>query len=130
MNNNYAERKIKLSQKIISSVVFFIFIFVFAYKIFKTYSSVYIPLIIILAGALIYVVIWSDKLTPYKFLLPSIIILTILSGFPIVYTTFISFTNLRDGNILIKDSAKKSLLNSKWFILPEKKNSLCRIFCK
>lgn len=121
MSNNYTEKKLKLSQKIISSVAFFIFIFVLSYKIFKTYSSVYIPLIIILAGALIYVVIWSDKLTPYKFLLPSIIILTILSGFPIVYTTFISFTNLRDGNILSKDSAKKSLLNSKWLILPNKK---------
>lgn len=62
--------------------------------------------------------VWIAKLAIYQFLVPALIVLFILAGFPVVYTIAISFTNLDGESRLSKNEVKDMLLNKQWHFMP------------
>ena len=85
-------------------------------SLFCKFGKLLIPTLVFLAGGLLLLTIWLKGLYIYRYLYPAIIIIGIFTVYPIFYTIFIAFTNYGTGHLLVKESAKEQLLNSKWFV--------------
>lgn len=85
-------------------------------SIFCKFGKLLIPSLVILAGGFLLLTIWMKGLYIYRYLYPAIIIIGVFTVYPIFYTIFIAFTNYGTGHLLVKESAKNELLNSKWFV--------------
>lgn len=85
-------------------------------SLFCKFGKLLIPTLIILAGGFLLLTIWMKGLYIYRYLYPAIIIIGVFTVYPIFYTIFIAFTNYGTGHLLVKESAKEELLNSKWFV--------------
>lgn len=85
-------------------------------SLFCKFGKLLIPTLVFLAGGFLLLTIWLKGLYIYRYLYPAIIIIGIFTVYPIFYTIFIAFTNYGTGHLLVKESAKEQLLNSKWFV--------------
>lgn len=66
----------------------------------------WLPLAVTVAGtALVNVVYWSRERFPGKYLVPTVLILTVFAVIPVVYNVYISFTNSGTGNLITKEQA-------------------------
>ena len=85
-------------------------------SLFCKFGKLLIPTLVILAGGFLLLTIWMKGLYIYRYLYPAMIIIGVFTVYPIFYTIFIAFTNYGTGHLLVKESAKEELLNSKWFV--------------
>lgn len=85
-------------------------------SLFCKFGKLLIPTLVILAGGFLLLTIWMKGLYIYRYLYPAMIIIGVFTIYPIFYTIFIAFTNYGTGHLLVKESAREELLNSKWFV--------------
>ncbi len=85
-------------------------------SLFCKFGKLLIPTLVILAGGFLLLTIWMKGLYIYRYLYPAMIIIGVFTVYPIFYTIFIAFTNYGTGHLLVKESAREELLNSKWFV--------------
>jgi hypothetical protein len=77
-----------------------------------------IPLAVLLgvSTGLLLLFVFVKKTRIYSYLLPAALILLIFSGFPILFTTVISFTNFKVGHVISRTEALDNLLTTQWHV--------------
>ncbi len=102
--------------KIIATLIVAGITFFLCVSLFCKFGKLLIPTLVILAGGFLLLTIWMKGLYIYRYLYPAMIIIGVFTIYPIFYTIFIAFTNYGTGHLLVKESAREELLNSKWFV--------------
>lgn len=73
-----------------------------------------LAIVLILVAAVFLWTLWIKKWNIYQFLLPALLISGLLAGFPVIYTVYLSFTNMNGESTLSKKEAKEFLLTKQW----------------
>lgn len=102
--------------KIVATLIVAVITLFLCVSLFCKFGKLLIPTLVVLAGGFLLLTIWMKSLYIYRYLYPAIIIIGVFTVYPIFYTIFIAFTNYGTGHLLVKESAKEELLNSKWFV--------------
>ena len=89
----------------------------FIYTTFAINGNVYIAALIALITIGVNVVFLSEKLYPFRWFSPGLALMFLLVVYPVVFTTYVAFTNYRTGHILSKEQAISRL--EKETYLPE-----------
>lgn len=90
--------------------------FVGAFATFKLIQDGFFPLASLISAITVFVflVVVKKSLTPYRWLATGIILALLFTIFPIVYTVYLSFTNMSGGHLLTKEQAISRLGNERY----------------
>lgn len=97
-------------------------------SLFGKFGKLLIPTLVVVAGGFLLLTIWLKSLYIYRYLYSAMIIISIFTLYPIFYTIFIAFTNYGTGHLLVKESAKEELLNSKWHVYEDEEPLYAEFF--
>ena len=97
-------------------------------SLFGKFGKLLIPTLVLVAGGFLLLTVWLKSLYIYRYLYSAMIIISIFTLYPIFYTIFIAFTNYGTGHLLVKESAKEELLNSKWHVYEDEEPLYAEFF--
>lgn len=97
-------------------------------SLFGKFGKLLIPTLVLVAGGFLLLTVWLKSLYIYRYLYSAMIIISIFTLYPIFYTIFIAFTDYGTGHLLVKESAKEELLNSKWHVYEDEEPLYAEFF--
>ncbi len=88
--------------------------FLIGIQLFLKHQSFYLFIIVTIILSILLCTIWFRKCALYRFILPALIVIFLLSGFPVCYTIWISFTNIDGDTRETKSEVRDLLLHDQW----------------
>jgi len=96
-----------------------VFVFLGSFLMFRLIRDGFYPLAVFVGACVVFgtLVFLRKALTPYRWMAVGIALAVLFTIYPIVYTVFLSFTNMSGGHLLTKQQAIQRILEQKY--IPE-----------
>ena len=99
---------------IILTISLIIIDLVIGFRLLMKHQPFYLFVIVTILLSIFLCTIWFRRCAIYRFILPALVVIFLLSGFPVCYTIWISFTNIDGDTRETKREVRDLLLHDQW----------------